>query len=923
MTDRWNWPGARWWRLDLHAHSPESYDFKPREDRDQRNWQRWVQSAIDAGLDAIAVTDHNTAAGIQHLNDAIAGFEGSLVLFPAVEATASCGTHLLLVFDPSHSQQHVQAALAQLGISVDVQGSQDALSSMSIIDILDEIGDDAVVIGAHINCPDGILKVHEGQPRLQVLNNRRLAAVEVNPDHVDDEVGIDEDEMRLILSGQHPGVSRQLATLWCSDSHSHQDLGRRYTWVKMTRPTLEGLRLALYDGEDSVRVSRRTESGDPNERHASLAVQEIRISGAKYIGRRSPLVVDFNPWLNTIIGGRGTGKSTLVDFLRKAARRDFELDGSNDGDEGSLRSVFDRRMSIYRSRHSEGLATENTEIEVLYRKDNEQYILSWNPQGATPSIYRVDGEERIEGEGDITELFPIRIYSQKQLFALAQDPDALLTVIDQSPVVNELELARGLAQKRDQYLSLCSQARAARTAANGLTDRRAVMKDIERKLTVLQDGDNAKTLSEYRTRRQHEDTWQAIQADTSQRLESLEGSANELSVADMSLEVDNDEDRGQVDLLHTHEAVRSVIENLKRGVLELVRKAREDIEEINAGPNAANWKELLAQSEAKFADLSAHLREEGVGGLDEYETYLQQTASLRREIDDLDRESDRAEVLEVEAQSVLEEYRSLRDELSKRRASFLQEETKSDLIKVQISKYGNSDLMTELAESLGIERFEGDRKAIADRIMPDEDQRWDWDNLDNVVAAIRKANDGASVPWTVKDHRFADALAKLSPERVDRLALYLPRDAILVKYRDQQREQWKDLSQGSPGQQTAALLAFVLGYGNEPIVLDQPEDDLDNTLIYDLLVSRLREAKVERQIIVVTHNPNIVVHGDTEYLISLKNASGESHIACRGGLQELKVREEVCRVMEGGTEAFERRFQRIMPRELWSHDRGQ
>ncbi|MYL09066.1 MAG: hypothetical protein F4015_06220 [Acidimicrobiia bacterium] len=133
-----------------------------------------------------------------------------------------------------------------------------------------------------------------------------------------------------------------------------------------------------------------------------------------------------------------------------------------------------------------------------------------------------------------------------------------------------------------------------------------------------------------------------------------------------------------------------------------------------------------------------------------------------------------------------------------------------------------------------------------------------------------------------------------------------------MEYQDQNNKKWKDLSQGSPGQQTAALLAFVLGYGSEPIILDQPEDDLDNTLIYDLLVSRLREAKFERQIIVVTHNPNIVVHGDVELLISLASVSGRTKITRQGGLQEESVREEICRVMEGGREAFERRYQRIM-----------
>ena len=164
----------------------------------------------------------------------------------------------------------------------------------------------------------------------------------------------------------------------------------------------------------------------------------------------------------------------------------------------------------------------------------------------------------------------------------------------------------------------------------------------------------------------------------------------------------------------------------------------------------------------------------------------------------------------------------------------------------------------------------------------------------------------------VKDKRFKDILRNVKFEGIDDLSLYVPEDSVSVCFKNQSGK-WKQLSHGSPGQQTAALLAFVLSHGNEPIILDQPEDDLDNALIYELLVNQLRETKQQRQIIVVTHNPNIVVHGNVEYVISLDAGKGETRIACDGGLQEIKVRDEICRVMEGGREAFENRYRRIMP----------
>ena len=209
------------------------------------------------------------------------------------------------------------------------------------------------------------------------------------------------------------------------------------------------------------------------------------------------------------------------------------------------------------------------------------------------------------------------------------------------------------------------------------------------------------------------------------------------------------------------------------------------------------------------------------------------------------------------------------------------------------------------------ERFEADRKALARRIRPSSGE-WSWDGLDALVAQLGSFQSGAVESWPTEDHRFRAALKRVPPERIDRLALYAPEDSVNVHFKGRDGR-WRPLTHGSPGQQTAALLAFVLGVGSEPIVLDQPEDDLDNTLIYDLLVSQLKETKLRRQVIVVTHNPNIVVHGDAELVLSLEAAGGQTRIACEGGLQQEKVRDEICEIMEGGSEAFARRYRRIMP----------
>lgn len=100
-------------------------------------------------------------------------------------------------------------------------------------------------------------------------------------------------------------------------------------------------------------------------------------------------------------------------------------------------------------------------------------------------------------------------------------------------------------------------------------------------------------------------------------------------------------------------------------------------------------------------------------------------------------------------------------------------------------------------------------------------------------------------------------------------------------------------------------MSLLLSFGDEPLILDQPEDDLDNSLITDLIVEKVKERKTHRQIIVVTHNPNIVVNGDSEKIISLDNR-GVIQVSSHGALQTKEVRSEVCKIMEGGIQALEK-----------------
>ena len=158
----------------------------------------------------------------------------------------------------------------------------------------------------------------------------------------------------------------------------------------------------------------------------------------------------------------------------------------------------------------------------------------------------------------------------------------------------------------------------------------------------------------------------------------------------------------------------------------------------------------------------------------------------------------------------------------------------------------------------------------------------------------------AKIPDDLPDgQRFVRRLREsVSPQDLDDLFCWFPEDYLEIRYRssDAGSSVFHRLAEGSPGQRSAALLTFILSYGTEPLILDQPEDDLDNKLIYQMVVAQLRRIKGSRQVIVVTHNANVVINGCAELVLPF----------------EEDVREVVCQILEGGREVFEKRYRRVM-----------
>ena len=115
----------------------------------------------------------------------------------------------------------------------------------------------------------------------------------------------------------------------------------------------------------------------------------------------------------------------------------------------------------------------------------------------------------------------------------------------------------------------------------------------------------------------------------------------------------------------------------------------------------------------------------------------------------------------------------------------------------------------------------------------------------------------------------------------------------------------RSIAQLSLGQQRSILLAIrKQSKSNVPLIIDQPEDNLDSEFIYKTIVDNLKKIKETRQVIVVTHNANIAVLGDAELVIPLKSTSLKTFILDRGSIDRLSIRNDCCAILEGGERAF-------------------
>lgn len=922
--------GASWWSFDFHTHTPASSDYGKGPNQHtlkQITPDDWLLALMRAKIDCVAVTDHNSGEWIDRLKAALHAMAGSdtppngyrpLALFPGVEITANGGTHVLAIFSPEASGAHISRLLGAVGYHGNL-GESECAADCSVIDVIAAIKRaGALPILAHVDRPKGAFGI-SGNTLRPILESKDIAAIEV----------IDRAAPKPQI---YNDLNRKFSEVLGSDSH-HPDgsggpqyPGSHFTWIKMESPSLEGLCLGLLDGAP-LSVRRSDVYPDEQNRRPAYMIDSVRVSKAYRCGRGQPLHARFSPWLTTLVGGRGSGKSTVLEMMRIALRREDEIPSA-------LQKEFGDFKRVAASRNDPGMLTPETSIKISYRKDGAQFHIQWDKAGSVPAITQVhaDGQET-EVPGDIRSRFPVRLFSQKQVFTMAESQDALLRAIDEAESVNRPEWQARWDQEEKHYLSLMAQCRELDIQSSQKGKLRGELDDVIRKLAVFEGAHHTDTLKRYQSKQRQLrviEEWRKRWAEAEEQLALAQTAITPPDVDSAAFEEPTTAaDKSALELLA---AANGELQELATTLKVMTEAARKRRAEWETRRDTSVWLTEFTLCEQEYNTLLTKLQGEGVENLSQHGALVQQRQDLEHRILDLEKTEEQNSELSSQALDGLGRLKALRQEITRKRQGFVDSILSNNpYVQINILPYQPELNACEAAFRSLINRTND--RAFAEDILEEEDGQPQKGllkqllddapgdardaavaieaRLDGIKKLLITAAQGETAPAGLKKP-FINHLRKLTPEQCDRIQMWYPEDGLQVSYSaDGTGRSFRPIEQASPGQKTAAILAFILAHGTEPLVLDQPEDDLDNRLIYNLIVQQIRQIKTRRQVIVITHNPNIVVNGDAEKVLEMAFKNGQCVVSERGSLQSQSIRDAVCRVMEGGAEAFEKRYRRI------------
>lgn len=930
--------GSEWRKWDLHVHTrlDQNYhcldrntlsdeqiatlmavsglskvDITSREQNiDAAQYAKLFIAYVDTftDIDVVAITNHNSGEELDEILSAAPNSSRHIAVLPGVEIGSNQGIHMLCLFDPRKPwfatwRETIEHLLTEADVpsprfNAQQQPVNSSKSCQEILNLVCEKG--GVCIFAHITNDNGLFKqsaiANGGTAHAAIYKHKSCSIVQLPS------IGTLATGIQNITNGKDVFYgSKVVAQLKCSDAKKLTDISTIYSWIKAD-PTFSGLLQVVYEPVARVSISPST----PANKKPYRLIKQVRFIDNTGQVNFPADPIPINPDLSTLIGGKSTGKSLLLYYIAKTidpdevARRlsdvelelaysfednpafDFEVtwaDGSvstlRQKPEGQEEKQQARKILYIPQRYLNGL----TERNIKSREALNSFVLNVLIQNqAVRTDYETTLDKIVGIEKEISSEISAVFILEGEVEKLEED-------------LKQLGDLKGI----ESYVKTVEDEITAITSQSGLTPDEvkafegATAEEKKLKSTQLGLNEDRKTLERL-------ERYLKVQAkEFAQTLEENLAKLNDENIRNYSLEQ-----------LKAFADLPGIIEpSIKRITTEIERRTKENSDELS---------KLAVQLSPLTAKLTLQ------SSLEAKKTALDQ------EHEKIDKIHSVQKSLQVKKKSYVSRIKSLMTKYEAIIANY-------EHMAKEFKKYeGNfEDIAINVAVAFEEERFDQlvvneylnkpDLKKVAGFPWKDEFRyAYQTSNHVKIMSSILEGLLDDSIK-TLRGRHPKEAIARL-------LSNYFVLN-FAIAYKDD------PLDKMSPGKKGLVLLRLLIELSNEdwPILLDQPEDDLDNRSVYTDLVSFVRSKKPHRQILVVTHNPNLVVGADSEEVI-VANQEGQEQARdnrkyrfeyVSGALEDSfelaptdepailfqkGIREHVCEVLEGGKEAFLKREQR-------------
>lgn len=881
MTMSATYTGAKFWKCALQVnpyHYSETYRSQPHGLTEEAYNQQLVDICLEEKIKVLGIADHGSVEDIEAMRR-MAEPHG-IVVFPGFEIASSEQAHFVCLFPEDIDMRALYGQMTvAFGIDTQNPGAPVNRTSQQILQKVEDLG--GFAYAAHATSDDGVLK----QRLHNVWKLQELSAAQI-PGSVEGLKPAENGFFYKVARNKDENYKRDtpLAIINARDVETPETLRHPSAscLVKMTTPCFASFKQAFCDPESRIRLN-----SDAPQHHAS-AIEGIRIVGGYLDG----LNVALSDHLNAIIGGRGTGKSTLIECIRfalgimplgKNARKQHDATIEENIDKEKAQVLLTIRSA---SMHGRRFTVSRRSGDNPVVKDENGDIVPFSPNELMPRF-------ECFGQNEIYEITQEPSDQRQLLSRFIQtshsDHDAKLDGIRKKLSENSQAILRVIQQKAEIEADVEQlpklEAKAAHYQALGLEDKLQAVPLLEKERQL-----NTRT---------QEDVQRVNDA-----IQYLRDSLpNSSFLSDQALALLPD-----AALLRQQ---RRVLDELYASIDRLIDEATQAVER-SKGEQQTLEKQLLAQVRQQEEDLDKHFKKipesQGKSGRqigNDYKSLLQAIERIQPKKTKLHQRQEQLEALWSERRSLLAE---LGDTLSERAASLQQA-----LKRLQRKLKGKL--------SLGME-IEGDRQPLVRFLrncnlenIAEKRLAWVLDAKASPVLlahTIRQGRDELlETEWGITP-TVADALVKLSERQLLTLEELLLPDRVTIELNvahDDAQEQYRPLERLSTGQQCTAILHLLLLDNQDPLILDQPEDNLDNAFIAERIVAELRKAKLDRQFLFATHNANIPVFGDAEWIGVFEAGDDQATIPDhqQGAIDLVEVQQLAADILEGGKKAFEQR----------------